>query len=212
MTFSEFLRERPGEALIGLLLIMLLGVLTMARNEVWRSEETLWQDAIVGSPRKPRPVINLARHYQIQGDYVRAAEQYRKALAIAQLPGVRQVEKDSTRLIAFSNVADMLIRLGQYDAAEANLLPLWNEYPGFPGAALGLSNVYMVRNEPEKAIQVLDVGIFGLQGYGWFTDSWTLYANRGTAYQALRECALAHPDYEQAKQLWPPFEIPAHCP
>ncbi len=45
----------------GVVLAVVLALLTFQRNQVWRSPEALWRDAVEKSPRKVRPKLQLAR-------------------------------------------------------------------------------------------------------------------------------------------------------
>lgn len=61
--------------------VVLIG-LTIARNEVWRTELGLWQDALAKSPGKARPHINVGVSLQRAGDPEAAIPYYCEALRI----------------------------------------------------------------------------------------------------------------------------------
>ena len=67
-------------------IILLLGVLSIERNKAWRTELSLWQDSHEKSPRKIRPLINLARAHSIEGNYKDAIRYYEETLL--KVPGV----------------------------------------------------------------------------------------------------------------------------
>ncbi|MDE2027728.1 MAG: tetratricopeptide repeat protein [Candidatus Omnitrophica bacterium] len=52
------------------------------RNEVWRDELTLWNDAVVKSPHKARPYNNRAYAYLKQGRLPEALADYNKAISL----------------------------------------------------------------------------------------------------------------------------------
>jgi tetratricopeptide (TPR) repeat protein len=54
---------------VALPVLVILLVLTRARNEVWANEETLWRDCIQKAPNKPRPKTNLGLYYQNSEPY-----------------------------------------------------------------------------------------------------------------------------------------------
>ena len=77
--FPAHLR-RPVLAGSCCLILLCLGLLTIHRNSVWASELRLWEDAHHKSPRKARPLVNLARAWTLAGDRARAIDYYEKAL------------------------------------------------------------------------------------------------------------------------------------
>ncbi len=62
---SSISRARLGTALAGVLVI--LGFLTFARNQVWSSSVALWEDSVAKAPDKQRPQFQLAFAYYEQG-------------------------------------------------------------------------------------------------------------------------------------------------
>jgi tetratricopeptide (TPR) repeat protein len=77
---------RAKRATVFLLLVVLtgsLGMTTIKRNLVWRSELTLWEDTRRKSPRIVRPLINLGRAYGEAGETQKAIYYYEKSLAKA---------------------------------------------------------------------------------------------------------------------------------
>jgi tetratricopeptide (TPR) repeat protein len=66
--------------IVMIVLIMGLCALTYARNEVWRSEISLWQDVVKKSPSKARGYYNLGLVLDEKGDYDAAASFYKKAI------------------------------------------------------------------------------------------------------------------------------------
>lgn len=101
-------RRWPALALGGgSAILVLLTVLTVARNEVWRSQLALWQDAAAKSPHKARPHVNLGTALHLQGEIKEAIEHYCKAL---------EIEPDNRR--AESNINVALERLVEEGGAE----------------------------------------------------------------------------------------------
>ena len=78
---NEFGKTQPLKImLIFCFLVGTLGVLTIKRNTVWKSELSLWQDSFKKSPYKLRPLINLARAHSLLGDTEKAIQYYHEAL------------------------------------------------------------------------------------------------------------------------------------
>jgi hypothetical protein len=63
-------------------LVVLLGVMTVARNEVYGSQAAFWEDAAAKSPGKPRVHNNLGWVYQEEGRHAEARQAYLHALRI----------------------------------------------------------------------------------------------------------------------------------
>jgi hypothetical protein len=62
--------------------IVALVALTATRNEVWRTQRALWQDAATKSPHKARPFLNLGTALFQEGDLQGAMDLYCQALRI----------------------------------------------------------------------------------------------------------------------------------
>jgi len=54
-----------------------------ARNEVWRSDESLWRDATLKSPENPRAWMNYGVALMARGDYAGAVDACERALVLA---------------------------------------------------------------------------------------------------------------------------------
>lgn len=84
----DFLRGwswRPASMLAPALLticVISLAWATCARNEVWRTRESLWEDTVAKSPNKYRTWGNLGAAYSDGGQEEKAVECYRAALKI----------------------------------------------------------------------------------------------------------------------------------
>jgi tetratricopeptide (TPR) repeat protein len=78
---SGRLRKRKELAVSSLVLVILvLSIAAYARNGVWRSEISLWEDVVSKSPGKARGHINLGISYKSAGLTEKAIEQYNAAL------------------------------------------------------------------------------------------------------------------------------------
>jgi tetratricopeptide (TPR) repeat protein len=65
--------------LVGGVLVVLLALLTVRQNAVWRSDRTLMEQAVTVSPRAVRAYEILGGIYVGEGDYARALAVYKKA-------------------------------------------------------------------------------------------------------------------------------------
>jgi tetratricopeptide (TPR) repeat protein len=80
--------------------------LTFARNIVWQSEVSLWEDVIKKSPGKARGYNGLGLAYFNRGRYDKAIEAFARAIALHPSYGV-----------AFNNIGNAFYRNGLYDRA-----------------------------------------------------------------------------------------------
>jgi Flp pilus assembly protein TadD len=66
-----------------LLILCASGYATFQRNEVWKTEESLWHDVVTKSPRNPRGLMNYGNTLMAKGDYGGALDYFYRALALA---------------------------------------------------------------------------------------------------------------------------------
>ncbi len=96
-------------AAAGCLVLAAAAVGTYERNEVWRSEETLWRDVTIKSPRNGRGLMNYGLSLMARGDYGGALEYFDRAVEFVPFYPLLQIN----RAIALS-------ALGRNAQAEAN--------------------------------------------------------------------------------------------
>jgi len=73
---------RRHERVVACLAILLLGAYgwgTWQRNRVWLSDETLWRDVTIKSPRNGRGLMNYGLTLMARGDYRGALDDFRRA-------------------------------------------------------------------------------------------------------------------------------------
>ena len=76
-------RKKRGRLLLSVIIFIpiLFCLLTIQRNQTWTSEVSLWSDTLKKSPKKIRPMINLARAHTTVGMYDLAVYYYEKVMA-----------------------------------------------------------------------------------------------------------------------------------
>jgi tetratricopeptide (TPR) repeat protein len=81
-------KQRIGRAVMPFfaLTIMILACATYARNTIWQSESSLWEDVVIKSPNKKRGHINLGFAYKTEGSIDMAIEPWQSALRIEPDP------------------------------------------------------------------------------------------------------------------------------
>ncbi|HTP04846.1 MAG TPA: tetratricopeptide repeat protein [Nitrospirota bacterium] len=85
---------------------VLFASIAYARNIVWKSEESLWEDVIRKSPMKARGYNGLGLAYFNKGNYDKAIDAFGKAIALHPAYGV-----------AFNNIGNSYFRVGHYNRA-----------------------------------------------------------------------------------------------
>lgn len=82
LLFENYLKKVPSPVLFAVLLLLLCGYSygTYQRNEVWRTEETLWKDVSIKSPKNGRGLMNYGLVFMGRGSYDTASYYYTKAL------------------------------------------------------------------------------------------------------------------------------------
>ncbi len=110
--------------------LVLFGVLTVARNQVWRDEASLWRDAARRGPGLVRPLVYLGNDARARGQAVAAVGFYRQALAL---------EPDNA--VVAANLANALEDQGQSEEAAAVLGRVLSAHPDWGEVRYNLGGV-----------------------------------------------------------------------
>ena len=137
---------RPGIVGAGALVVVALATATHVRNAVWRTNESLWRDAVEKSPRKARPHLNLGQALWERGETAAALQSYLRGLGLdvgTLSPG--QIA------VAYGNVSAALGGMGLHrEAIEAALKGL-RLIPGSPQLLSNLAHEYRAVGDRENA-------------------------------------------------------------
>jgi len=178
-------RWHPRVSVVGLLV---LGVLSIQRNEVWLDEYTLWTDALHKSPHPLVPVayVHLGNYAKEHGELDEAVTRFRQALEIAP-----------DHVAARNNMATVYQMQGKYAEAIRVYDTLIAEHPSMTEAHYNLGKTFQEMGEYARAIQ----------SYRRVpTDSYHYYVvlnNMGTAYEGRGRPDSAAVCYRQALALRP---------
>jgi len=138
--------ERTVRIGIVLVIVTPLLFLTLNRNLVWQNEFSLWKDAVIKSPNKDRPHINLGLAYFNTGRFDEAISEFMTALSInpnnakamnnlglvyATAGKLQEAEKSFAKSIqledinpdAYNNLGFLFVTKGLYEAS----IPILNE-------------------------------------------------------------------------------------
>jgi len=129
--FDIFKNKKSG-VLILCGLTLLLGILSIERNMVWRTELSLWQDTYKKSPGKLRPLINLARAHSIEGNREDAIRYYEEALSKG--PGV---------FVIHYNLGEIYLTMGKVDEALLRFESALRLNPKIPETYAKLGEIHL---------------------------------------------------------------------
>ena len=117
---------------------------TFERNQVWRSEDTLWRDVTLKSPRNGRGLMNFGLTLMAKGDYNGALDYFRRALALTpQYP------------FLFINFAIAEDAIGQTAQAEAHFQEAVRLAPGLPDSYTFYGRFLLAHNREAEAESLL---------------------------------------------------------
>src|SRR5262249_26822744 len=80
---AELRFAKPAFSFAILLILCASAFATFQRNQVWRTEETLWRDVTIKSPKNSRGLMNYGNTLMAKGDFAGALDYFRRALALA---------------------------------------------------------------------------------------------------------------------------------
>jgi Tfp pilus assembly protein PilF len=181
-------RKSAGRVVMVILggVVLALTAATYARNGLWKSELTLWQDVVRKSPEKARPHNNLGHSYKSQGLFDQAIKHYR--IAVILNPGLQKAHYNLGFAYKFKGLIDKAIEHYKI-AVKLN--------PEIPEVHNNLGNAYRSKGLIERAIQHYQTAIELNPDY---PDP---YVNLGNVFQSqgLTEKAIEY--YQSSIELSP---------
>ena len=177
---------RPRVLAASAAVILILGFLTIARNQVWRDEISFWEDNASKSPRNGRVLNNLAQARERKGDLKGAEEAY-----------VRAINLKSYQAASFINLGHIYIEWGRLDKALELYRIALSIDPGIAEAHEGIGIIYKNQNKNEEALQEF------LQAINLKPALQTSYANIALIYCRLNKNTEALEYFGKAIELNP---------
>ena len=140
---ASLYRGYPGARapLMGAGLLLVLGVTTWQRTLVYRSQETLWRDALDKNPRCWAAYDNLGRSAELGGRLDEAIDLYRKAIDI-----------NPDDLVSCNNLGNALLQKGATDEALHWYQTAVRLAPGDPKSHDNLGNGFQRKGDLNDAI------------------------------------------------------------
>jgi tetratricopeptide (TPR) repeat protein len=134
------LNQRRGVALVVGVLFAGLGALTFQRNQIYRSEITLWQDTVTKRPNNLIARGSLGAALALAGRLEEAIAEDRASLRV------------EPNYMAFNNLGSALISLGRGEEAEAALRDSVRLNPKFSDSQLNLGVALELLKRPAEAL------------------------------------------------------------
>lgn len=162
-----------------------LALATAFRNHVWRSNESLWEDAVAKSPGKYRTWGNLGTAYSSIGKETEAVNCYRQAIKIEPkyIPGLLNLSNSCLRLNQPKEALDATNQL-------LNLKPdAATNPPVALGLGLGLMGVGRLNEAAFTFRKILDSDPSNVQAYKALG---MVYDQLGLLQQALEQYQIAY--------------------
>lgn len=129
--------------LVFVIIIIFFGFLTVQRNQVWKTNETLWMSAEGDS--SPSSMINIAGLYTRSNQLDKAEKLYKDALAINQY-----------MINAYINLGIINMVRGKYDTAEVKLKNALEIDSKNPNANYMFAKLKLMTNNPSDAKNILE--------------------------------------------------------
>ncbi len=129
-----------GRALLAFFVIALCSAATVMRNDVYRSEVTLWADTVEKRPENARAQHNLGRALGAAGETGRAMAAFRRAIAL-----------QPNHAFAHFSLGKLLASRGEWKEARLHLEAASDAAPQYADAAIGLGTVLMQLGEIDAA-------------------------------------------------------------
>lgn len=124
----------------GTVLALVLGAVTLVRNEVWADDLSLWSDAALKSPEKLRPFVNLGTALALSGHRDLALRSLRRAVAI-----------DPESVYARAQLATTLLASGRTVEAEGELRQVLRRDPRDPETLFNLATLLWTTQRRDEA-------------------------------------------------------------
>ena len=175
--------EYAKYAIVTIIIVLVLGlaIISFVRNEVWRSELSLWTDAVSKSPTKARPLNNLGLAYADLGRVKDAEDVYRRAL---------EAHPDNVEVMI--NLGALLGQENRLKEAVEVLKRGIEIKPEYVSGYVNLGNVYMLQGKFVEAEQVYREALLIRE------DNYSVWASIGDALIKRERASEAIIAYEKA--------------
>ncbi|MFQ5483169.1 MAG: tetratricopeptide repeat protein, partial [Nitrospinaceae bacterium] len=122
--------------------LILLALLLVDRNRVWKDEVSLWSDAVEKAPRLVRTYNNLGEAYDALGQYAAAARQFEAALRL-----------NPNYTYALNNLGNVYGKQGRFARAEAFFRKVIAREETYAPAHYNLGRALQALKRPQEALE-----------------------------------------------------------
>jgi tetratricopeptide (TPR) repeat protein len=172
--------ERAVMGVLAAVVIVFTG-LTYARNIVWQSEVSLWEDVIKKGPEKARGYNGLGLAYQHMSQYDKAIVSFDKAIAL-----------DPAYIDSYNSRGLFFEKMGQFDKAIEDYNKAIALDPSYPESYFNRGIAFEKKGEFDKAIEDNDRAIALEPAY------YAAYINRGVLEGQIGLFDKAIEDFNQS--------------
>lgn len=178
-------RQLRTRAALCMLVICALVAATLARNETWRTERSLWQDNMLKSPNKARPLAAYGLAQFHEGQVHDSIDTFKRALAIEDMASTH------------NNLGNAYLFLKQLDEAEAQFKLTLTMRPKHIPALNNMAQVNLGRKRPELAAH------YALKAIRLAPDHAPSYVRLGKAFIMMQQPQEAIKALNEALRLSP---------
>ncbi len=150
---SSQLSASQGMVVVLMVLVVAYGSVSIARNEVYRDDESMWKDVITKNPNNPRAYHGLAHAYMSRGDWANAILNLEKTIELH--PEYQFKEGYGMR---FKTGAKKAIKLGDAQMA-VRLLDLTIKMNPQDAEAYYLMAKILQQVNPRRSIALLELAV-----------------------------------------------------
>ena len=209
ITFIFWIKNRTrkrvplmGKAAIPALVmaVLILSGAAYARNHVWRSGISLWEDAAIKSPNKARVHSNLGKFYEKKGRLEDAIREYQTTI---NLYAGSAATHSGLLAAAHSNLGAIYGKQDRFKDAEKELQAALKINPQFTEAHINMAVAYERLGRMKEAAEELKTAL-SLDPYNAYiyTNLGIILAKQGRLEEAEKELQAAlrlRPDIAEAK-------------
>ena len=179
-----------ASAIVVLLCVLIIS--TVRRNEIWRDERSLWSYIIEKDPTNPRAYLNLGAHLVENGNYQEGGRMFDKAVSLAPRNSFaalirgeyyvvigqnaealeefnRALKYDPRMPHAYYNRAELYRKLGELDRALSDYRTALSLRPLYTDALYGMAIVLGSKGEHQLALEactkITDIDRVDARGY-----------------------------------------------
>jgi tetratricopeptide (TPR) repeat protein len=145
--FADIRMRRSFVYIVGVTII-LLSTATFARNSVWQSKITLWEDVAMKSPQKARVHNNLGDAYHSNDFLDKAIKQYEITIQL-----------DSDHVLAYKNLSSIYAGKGLMDKSKEYFNAILRINPEYEDAYIEMGNAYKEKGVLDKAIEYYSIAV-----------------------------------------------------